>query len=157
MDLIEEGFSLELIAVRRILEPAATALAAARIDDAKIATVARCLDRMRGAGSEAERIQHDAEFHRLIGETSGNATLASMLNAVSSRTVRARAWRGVLDEEARTRTVTQHDDILQALQARDATRAEAAALVHVATTESWFRDAADDGAITPSTNGRRER
>jgi GntR family transcriptional repressor for pyruvate dehydrogenase complex len=168
LDLIEEGFSLELIAVRRILEPAATALAAVRIDDAGIVALAACLDRMRQAGSEADRIQHDAEFHRLVAETSGNATLASMLNAVSSRTVRARAWRGVLDEEARARTITQHDDILRALQARDATRAEAAALVHVATTESWFRDAADgrrptglqpgDGATAArTTNGRRRR
>ena len=144
LDLIEEGFSLELIAVRRILEPAATALAAARMDDSTASALAACLERMRQADSEADRIQHDAEFHRLVAETSGNATLASMLNAVSSRTVRARAWRGVLDEDSRARTITQHDDILRALQAHDSSRAEAAALVHVATTESWFRDATDD-------------
>ena len=144
MDLIEEGFSLEVVGVRRILEPAATALAAARVDDATLSELAACLERMRQAGSEAERIQHDAAFHRLVADSSGNATLASMLNAVSSRTIRARAWRGVLDEDSRSRTLVQHDDILRALRARDATRAQAAALVHVATTESWFRDGVDD-------------
>src|SRR3954465_14612117 len=34
VELMQEGFSLELIAVRRILEPAATAMAAARMTDA---------------------------------------------------------------------------------------------------------------------------
>jgi GntR family transcriptional repressor for pyruvate dehydrogenase complex len=144
MDLIEEGFSLELIGVRRILEPAATALAAARIDEATIDELAACVERMRQADTEAERVGHDAAFHRLVAGSSGNATLASMLNAVSSRTIRARAWRGVLDEDSRSRTLAQHDDILRALRARDATRAQAAALVHVATTESWFLDGFDD-------------
>ncbi len=146
MDLIEEGFSLEVVGVRRILEPAATALAAARIDDATTDELAACLERMRLAESEAERIQHDAEFHRRVAESSGNATLASMLNAVSSRTIRARAWRGVIDEGARARTIEQHDEILRALQARDPRWAEAAALVHVATTESWFRAGLDSRA-----------
>ncbi len=148
MDLIEEGFSLELIGVRRILEPAATALAAARMDEATADSLAGYLERMRGAGTEAERIRHDAEFHRLVAESSGNATLASMLNAVSSRTIRARAWRGVLDEDARTRTLAQHHEILRALRAHDPARAEAAALVHVATTESWFRDGFEDRGET---------
>ncbi len=151
MDLIEEGFSLELIAVRRILEPAATALAAGRVDDVTLGALDACLERMRAAGSEGERIQHDAEFHRLVAESSGNATLASMLNAVSSRTIRARVWRGVLDEDSRARTLAQHEDILRALRAHDATRAEAAALVHVATTESWFRDGPDNPRASADT------
>jgi GntR family transcriptional repressor for pyruvate dehydrogenase complex len=37
--------------------------------------------------------------------------------------------------------VTQHREILEALAAGDADRAEAAALLHVATTEAWFRQA----------------
>jgi GntR family transcriptional repressor for pyruvate dehydrogenase complex len=50
----------------------------------------------------------------------------------------------VADETAATRTVTQHREILEALRARDPDRAEAAALIHVATTEAWFRQAQDD-------------
>ena len=144
VELMQEGFSLELIGVRRILEPAATALAAERIDDAGLATLGSYLQRMREAASEAERIEHDAAFHKLIGAASGNETLASMLNAVSSRTMRARAWRGVAEEGAGPRTVAQHQDILEALAARDPGRAASAALVHVATTEAWFRQAIDD-------------
>jgi GntR family transcriptional regulator, transcriptional repressor for pyruvate dehydrogenase complex len=141
VELMQEGFSLELIAVRRIMEPAATAMAAARIDDDTVGVLEGMLGMMEAATSQGERIAHDAAFHALIATTSGNATLASMLSAVSSRTIRARAWRGLVEESAGSRTVAQHREILEALRDRDANRAAAAALVHVATTEAWFRGA----------------
>lgn len=144
LELIHEGFSLELIAVRRILEPAATRAAAGRMDDATLEQLEELLERLEAASSEDERIPFDAEFHELIARRSGNATLASMLAAVSSRTVRARAWRGVADREASARTRTQHREIFDALRAHDQERAEAAAHVHVATTEAWFRQAQDE-------------
>lgn len=144
VELMHEGFSLELIAVRRILEPAATRLSAERMDDATLAELERLVEAVEQASSQAERIPFDAEFHALVARRSDNATLASMLAAVSSRTLRARAWRGVVDENAASRTVTQHREILEALAARDPDRAEAAALLHVATTESWFRLTQDD-------------
>jgi GntR family transcriptional repressor for pyruvate dehydrogenase complex len=149
VELMQEGFSLELIGVRRILEPAATALAAGRIDDDTLERLRSCLDRMRAAASEAERIEHDAAFHAIVGSASGNETLASMLNAVSSRTIRTRAWRGLVEEGAGARTIAQHQDILAALEARDAERAQAAALVHVATTEAWFRQALGERGELP--------
>jgi GntR family transcriptional repressor for pyruvate dehydrogenase complex len=144
VELMHEGFSLELIAVRRILEPAATRLAATRMDDATLAELERLVEAVEQASSQAERIPFDAQFHSLVARRSENATLASMLAAVSSRTLRARAWRGIVDETASSRTVTQHREILEALAAHDPDRAEAAALLHVATTESWFRQAQDD-------------
>jgi len=144
VELMHEGFSLELIAVRRILEPAATRMAAERIDDATLAELERLVVSVEQATSQAEQMPFDAEFHSLVARRSDNATLASMLAAVSGRTIRARAWRGVADETASSRTVTQHREILEALGARDPDRAEAAALIHVATTEAWFRQAQDD-------------
>ena len=151
VELMQEGFSLELIGVRRILEPAATAMAADRIDEATLATLGEYLQRMRESASEAERIEHDARFHRLVASASGNETLASMLGAVSSRTMRARAWRGVAEEGAGVRTVAQHQEILDALTARDPNWAASAALVHVATTEAWFRQAGERPTRTPPT------
>ena len=112
VELMQEGFSLELIAVRRILEPAATAMAATSMDDETLAALEACMARMEAATSEAERIGHDADFHALVAKASGNATLASMLSAVSSRTIRARAWRGLAEEGASARTVVQHREIL---------------------------------------------
>jgi GntR family transcriptional repressor for pyruvate dehydrogenase complex len=138
-ELMADGFSLELIQVRRILEPAATALAASRIDAATLGELQVCLRRMRESESEEELVQYDAHFHAVVATASGNATLASMLNGLSSRTLRARVWRGVIEEDAKATTIAQHGEILRALGERDPTLAEAAALVHVATTEDWFR------------------
>ena len=100
VELMQAGFSLELIAVRRILEPPATAMAAARIEPDVLDALDELLARMDEAESQGDRIGHDAAFHALIATTSGNATLASMLAAVSSRTIRARAWRGLVQADA---------------------------------------------------------
>lgn len=155
-ELLQEGFSLELIGVRRILEPAATAMAASRIDAANLATLERCLESMRAAGSEDELLRFDSEFHALVAASSGNETLASMLSGMSGRTLRARAWRGVLEEDATARTIAQHAEILRALVARDPVLAEAAALLHVATTEAWFRRVLgeDNGAAARQADAR---
>ncbi len=138
-DLLQHGFTLELVQVRRILEPAATAMAAVRITEGTLADLDACLHRMSVAPSQDEMVQFDEEFHHLVATASGNATLASMLNGVSSRTTRGRAWRGVIEAGATERTIAEHAAILAALRAHDPQLAEAAALVHVSTTETWFR------------------
>jgi GntR family transcriptional repressor for pyruvate dehydrogenase complex len=61
-----------------------------------------------------------------------------MLSGVSSRTTRGRVWRGVLEAGATDRTIAEHAAILAALRAHDPQLAEAAALLHVSTTEQWF-------------------
>jgi len=142
-DLLQEGFTLELVQVRRILEPAATAMAATRITDATLDQLDACLHQMSIAPSHEELVQFDEEFHQLVATASGNATLASMLNGVSSRTTRGRAWRGVIEAGATQRTISEHAAILAALRARDPNLSEAAALLHVSTTETWFRTVLD--------------
>ena len=138
-DLLQEGFTLELVQVRRILEPAATAMAATRITDETLEQLDVCLHQMSSAAKPEDLVRFDEEFHHLVATASGNATLASMLNGVSSRTTRGRAWRGVIEAGATERTISEHAGILSALRARDPNLAEAAALLHVSTTETWFR------------------
>jgi GntR family transcriptional repressor for pyruvate dehydrogenase complex len=144
-DLMQPDFTVELVEVRRILEPAATRLAARRIDDPTLASLSGILASMREARSPEELVRHDAEFHGQVAATSGNATLVSMLAGVSGRTVRARVWRSIVDDVAITETFAQHEDIYAALAARDAPLAEAASLIHVATTESWVRRVLEQG------------
>lgn len=138
-EMLQGDFSLEVIAVRRILEAAAAGLAAHRVSDVTLERLRGCLEQMRAAGSQDVMVRHDAEFHALIAEASGNTTLASMLAGISGQTIRARVWRGIVDERAIERTLAEHEAILRALEARDAPLAEAASMVHVATTEAWMR------------------
>ena len=151
-ELLQDGFTLELVEVRRILEPAATAMAATRITDDTLDQLRRCLHQMSGATSQDKLVQFDAEFHELVAAAAGNETLSSLLNGVSSRTSRGRVWRGVIEAGAKERTISEHAGILAALTARDPRVAEAAALLHVSTTEAWFREVVGRGG-----NGGRAR
>ncbi|MDT0343798.1 FadR/GntR family transcriptional regulator [Streptomyces litchfieldiae] len=132
---------LQLTEVRRLFEPVATGLAATRITAEQLAEVRRRLDAMRAARDNAELLtEHDAAFHRAVLAATGNETLVSLLEGISSDTLRVRVWRGLVDQDAAGRTVAEHETIYAALCDRDAPLAQAAALVHVSGTESWLRD-----------------
>ncbi|WP_255948375.1 FadR/GntR family transcriptional regulator [Streptomyces odontomachi] len=140
VELLQGDTLLELTEVRRLFEPIATGLAASRISEDALADVRGHLDAMRRARDDVELLnEHDVAFHRAVIAAAGNATLATLLDGISSRTVRARVWRGLVDDNAGDRTVAEHEAIYAALLARDSPLAEAASLIHVSTTEQWLR------------------
>jgi GntR family transcriptional repressor for pyruvate dehydrogenase complex len=141
VELLRGETLLELTEVRRLFEPVATGLAAARISASALVQVEGHLDAMREARDDVELLnKHDAAFHGAVVAATGNQILASLLDGISSRTVRARVWRGMVDGNAAERTLAEHVAIYEALAAGDAALAQAAALVHVNTTEKWLRE-----------------
>lgn len=140
VELLRPEGLLEVMEVRRLLEPAATAVAAGRMTDGQLSELGEIMDRMRSAVGDSERLmQYDIAFHRLIVAGTGNETLTSLLDGLSSRTVRARIWRGLVLDGAAHTTIDEHQAILTALCSRDAALAAAAALMHVNTSESSLR------------------
>ncbi|MER6569045.1 FadR/GntR family transcriptional regulator [Streptomyces sp. NPDC001093] len=132
---------LDLMEVRRLLEPAATALAATRISDDQLVEVKRHLDAMREARDDVEQLNaHDAAFHRAVISATGNDSLLTLLEGISGRTLRARIWRGLVDDQAAGRTLAEHEAIFTALSTRDAFLSQATALLHVNNTEQWLRE-----------------
>jgi GntR family transcriptional regulator, transcriptional repressor for pyruvate dehydrogenase complex len=137
----DTGTLLDLMEVRRLFEPVASALAATRITEPGLAEVERHLDAMRRARGDVELLnRHDAAFHRAVIAATGNDTLVTLLEGISGKTLRARIWRGLVDGDAAGRTVAEHEAIYLALVARDGPLAQAAALLHVSNTESWLRE-----------------
>ncbi|OON71326.1 FadR/GntR family transcriptional regulator [Streptomyces tsukubensis] len=130
---------VELLEVRRILESTATALAAARISGEQLAEVERQLEAMNATEDPEEILSHDLAFHRAIAEAAGNDTMAAILEGLSSRTFRARVWRGYQEEGAFERTRREHTRIHHALVAHDPEAARAAAAAHVGEVEEWLR------------------
>jgi len=127
--------------VRRLFEPVATGVAAARITAAELGEVENHLAAMRAAKDDVELLnQHDAAFHRAVFAATGNQTRASLLEGISSRTMWSRVWRGMVDDAVADRTIAEHQAIYDALAAGDAALAEAAALMHISATQKWFRD-----------------
>jgi GntR family transcriptional repressor for pyruvate dehydrogenase complex len=140
-DLLPGRAVLELFEVRRLLEPAAAALAAQRMDAAGKAALKRELDRMFAAGTDVEElVEADAAFHEVLAGAPGNAVLSSLLKSLSSRTVRARLWHGVADRKALDLARAEHTRIYEAIVAGDAELARAAAMLHVETNERWLRE-----------------
>ncbi len=141
VDLHQDASVLELFEVRRVLEPAAAALATERADDAQVVALGSMLDEADGATSVEELVSHDIAFHARIAELSGNAYLSSLLESLSSRTLRARIWRGLTEQGSVARTLDEHRAIVEAMTARDAELVRSCVTVHVSGVERWLRRA----------------
>jgi GntR family transcriptional repressor for pyruvate dehydrogenase complex len=142
---------LELFEVRRLLEPEAAALAAVRVDAEMKDRLCYELERMYAAGENAdELVEADAAFHNVIGQATQNAVLRALLESVSTRTVRARLWQGVVDRTTLDVARAQHTAIYDAIAAGNPDLARAATLIHIARNEDWLREhlgPADDVAL----------
>ncbi len=130
---------LELYEVRRILEAAAAALAAGRIDAQEKVDLGQCLERMRAAQSVEELVEADVAFHALIAQAAGNTVLTSLLASFSTRTMRIRLWHGRAADNALDETREEHRRIYEALIAGDPELARATATAHIASGERWLR------------------
>jgi GntR family transcriptional repressor for pyruvate dehydrogenase complex len=138
----QQGSSaLELLEVRRALEPAAVARAAVRMSEEALEEVERALERASLESPVAELVEADMQFHRLITSSCGNSVLASFVESLSGPTQRARIWRGMTQAGALSRALAEHWEILRALRARDPELAQMRAAVHIAGVEEWLRGA----------------
>lgn len=141
VDLHRDDSVLEVLAVRRMLESQAAALACRSITDERLAAIEQRLADV-GADADVESlVAHDIAFHRAIAEATGNAYLTSLLDSLSGDTVRARVWRGITEGGSVARTIDEHRGILDALRQRNAELAQALMFVHVSGVEHWLRRA----------------
>jgi len=133
----ETGIALS--EVRRILEAAAAALAAARIDEQGKNALGSSLERMRDARGVEELVEADVAFHAVVARASGNPVLVSLLASLSTRMMRVRLWHGRTSDEALHETREEHRRIYEAIIAGDPDLARAAATAHIASGERWLR------------------
>ncbi|WP_424464168.1 FadR/GntR family transcriptional regulator [Pseudoclavibacter helvolus] len=141
VDLHQDDSVLEILAVRRMLEPQAAAVAAREASPEQLAQLEEILAEIDDTTEVEGLIEHDLKFHRHIVESTGNKYLTSLIDSLSSRTVRARVWRGITQAGAVSRTVDEHRAILDALRSGDAELTAALTLAHVSGVERWLRDA----------------
>ncbi|MFB7619335.1 FadR/GntR family transcriptional regulator [Kitasatospora sp. NPDC056181] len=128
----------QLLQVRRLLEPQATALAADRITGPGLAELRAILDRSARDISIEEFVELDIAFHRTIADAVGNPVLSTLLGILSTHTQRLRIVRGIRHAPAREQAHRDHEAIWRALAAGDALLAASASSVHVAAVEDWL-------------------
>ena len=140
VDFHQDDSVLEFLRVRRILEPAAAAMAAQRVTAEQIAAMQEIVTAsQREATTPEETLAFDIEFHRHVGAASGNSVLSSLIEGLSAPTNRARIWRGRTQEGAQERTAAEHQTIIDALSVGEPDLAHAAMVAHVAGVETWLR------------------
>ena len=138
VDFHRDASVLDFLRVRRILEPAATAMAAELITDQEAEELRKLLDSLGPHPDVEALVANDLEFHRRISACSGNSVLCSLLDSLSGPTTRARIWRGLTQAGATERTLAEHRAILDALVSRDPEVARSWATVHIASVEQWL-------------------
>lgn len=151
VDMLRDDTLLEVLEVRELLEPAATRMATLRMTPAKLDRIRDAFERHRVDDPVEELVRCDLEFHAAIVEAADNSTLTSILDGLSSRTVRQRIWGGVLNEAAVPITIDHHRRILEAIESGNPTVAEAAALVHVSSAKTWLTGRREPNPRTPAT------
>ncbi|MGJ6962340.1 FadR/GntR family transcriptional regulator [Streptosporangium sp. G11] len=141
VDFHQDDTVLQFFQVRRILEPAATAMAATCMSESEVTELRKILDELPPDPSVEQLVANDLEFHQRIAAGSGNAVLCSLIESLSGPTTRARIWRGLTQENALEKTREQHTAICDAIAAHQPEVARAWATVHIAGVEEWLRSA----------------
>ncbi|BDG60182.1 FadR/GntR family transcriptional regulator [Caldinitratiruptor microaerophilus] len=131
--LVEEGTTLaELVEVRMVLEVEMASLAAGRATPEDIEAMESALRRMEEQiGRGEDFLEADREFHAAVCDATRNAVLARMYEGIMDLVthLRRRTWRV---PGAPERAVASHRAILDAIRARDPSRARAAMREHMA-------------------------
>ncbi|MFD2684705.1 FadR/GntR family transcriptional regulator [Streptomyces phyllanthi] len=146
-DVSQGRTALQLLQVRRLLESQATGMAAAVLRPHDLQELRDTLDRCRSAATAEEFVAHDIAFHLRIVEAVGNPVLSKLLQVLSTRTQRVRIVRGSRTHRALDSAHQDHEEILRALQARDALLAASTAAVHITAVEQWLETSLIDAPL----------
>lgn len=120
---------LDLYALRALLEPAAAARAATRIEEHDIARLQELCDKAQHANVD-DQIAYNEDFHRIIVEAAQSPRLTVAMRAASGipRAFRSRFWDS---EEQRAESLLCHRRLVSAFRVRDAQLAEAVMRMHI--------------------------
>lgn len=121
-----ERHAVNLTEMRRILEPAAAALAAERADAEQIARIEQAYEAMAAAGEDIEAgLLPDLQFHQAILEATGNefmAPLGYLIESALAASIKlSSSYPG-----ARTNSLPRHRAVLDGIRAHDPVSAHAA-------------------------------
>jgi len=123
-------FVATLMTLRRIIEPAAAALAAQSATDDQLKAIAEAYAGMEAAKTPEELLEPDVAFHRRIAEATGNELIAyigNMLSLALRESIRLSSQH----PNTHALSLPRHKAILTALQNRDSLGARQATLVQL--------------------------
>ena len=125
---------IELLEVRKMFEPNAAALAAARRDEKQLALMEREVIAMEKRPDDRENlVRHDYLFHEEILHAASNRNLLKIARVLAPLLVRSRKQTGQTTPDTR-KIIQQHRTIFEAIRLRQPDVAEHAMRNHLQTT-----------------------
>ena len=151
IDLLQTHGVDEVLEVRRMMFPAATALAAQRVTPDQLTAMHAVIDQLEAATEPAEVARLQGRFQALVGDATGNETLSSILSAIQLRDENVRrAW---LTSPKRREVALAHDRmLLEAIERGDTEMARSIATVRVDTRERWIESLRSGNDPSPTTD-----
>lgn len=117
------NYLIDLVALRLIIEPAASALASQNPDDdARIRVVAAAARMRRDHQDQIKFPDSDFEFHREVFSAAKNIFLAPVFSAISIALLKSLTWHW--DPARNLKTVVLHERVAEAIMNKDADEAK---------------------------------
>ncbi len=126
----EGEFFRSLLTVRRIIEPAAAALAATEATEEDIVRMRHCYERMESALTPSDLLEPDLEFHRAVMAATHNDMLAFIGNMMSLALMESIKLTS-RHPDTHALSLPRHRAILTAIEHRDPLGARQASLVQL--------------------------
>lgn len=144
--------AVEILQARAVLEGLAARQAAERIDDTGKSHLAECLARQRELLERGDLLgasDANADLHAALLELSGHSTAKRLIHALHSQTVRYQ-YRTILIPGRSSASQAEHAEIVEAVLAGEAEKAEEAMRRHLFNVAEALRRAPATGIATVS-------
>ncbi len=135
VSIVSQEDVTEILPIMASLEGLGGRLAAVHMDQSKIRQVRKIHNQMISHyknNEVAEYFETNRLIHELITEGSGNQTLVDTINSLSAKVRRAR-FTAQMTKESWAKAVSEHEEMIAALEAQDPDRLEAILVQHVET------------------------
>jgi DNA-binding GntR family transcriptional regulator len=135
VSIVSQEDVTEILPIMASLEGLGGRLAAVHMDQSKIAQVRKIHNQMISHyknNEVAEYFETNRLIHELITEGSGNQTLVDTINSLSAKVRRAR-FTAQMTKESWAKAVSEHEEMIAALEAQDPDRLEAILVQHIET------------------------
>lgn len=140
---IEPQEILDLLAVRKILEPQSAALSAINATENDLLELNNYINGMKNAAQKKEvGEEFDYKFHYVIARSTKNKVLLNVLHALSDmmyKGQRQTRWMALSDPKRVEDVITDHTRIKEALEKRNSEEAQSCMAKHLENVESNFR------------------
>jgi GntR family transcriptional repressor for pyruvate dehydrogenase complex len=143
MTVVDDGFVIDFVQMRKVLETESARMAATAASAEQIANLERIHDERKQLFNDnsghlescRDHLQKlDLEFHLSIAEASGNRVFSAFLDAMHN-ILRKHQKQAVMAENMTSRSLEFHQRILDAIKAKEPDEAAEAMYAHIASVE----------------------